>query len=222
MDIHMKAFVRRAAALLLAATLTAACAKVPGVYVYEKDGQGPAAPADGTDPKTFVAANWSSKIVPTVHDKAVDVTTVAAAIAKDPEAAGKQYGHQAGTGSPYAYMVKGTGTVTDTDTSVPTGPVTVEVAQAGGKPVKVTIATGPVIAGTAIRDGVGFIAFGDFTNQIDYAEVANQINAKVKTEVIAKVDLTALKGKKVEFYGAFSALAPGTIFLVPTELTVTP
>lgn len=218
----MKVLASRVALVVLAATLTAACAKVPGVYVYEKDGQASAAKAGAIDPKTFVADNWSAKIVPTVHDKAVDVTTVAAAVAKDPAAAGQQYGHQSGTGSPFAYMVKGTGTVTDIDTSVPTGPLTVEVPQAGGKPLKVTIATGPVIAGTAIRDAVGFISFGDFTNQIDYADVANQINAKVKTDVIAKVDLKSIKGKKVAFHGAFSALAPGTIFLVPTELTVTP
>jgi predicted lipoprotein len=205
------------ATAIAVALAVSACSKLPGIYVYEKDGQ--AAGASGaTDPKTYVDDNWAQKIVPTVHDKAVDVTTVAAAIDQDPAAAGKQYGQQAGTGSPYAFMVKGTGTVTDVDTEAPTGPVTVEVP--GKTPLKVTIATGPVIAGTALRDAVGFIAFGDFTNQIDYAEVANQINDRVKTDVIAKVDRAALKGKKVEFYGAFSALAPGTIFLVPTELAV--
>jgi predicted lipoprotein len=216
----MHVFVRRAAALFLVAAFAAGCTKVPGVDVYEKRGQAAAGKQGATDPKTYVAKNWAAKIVPTVHDKAVDVTTVAAAIAKDPAAAGKQYGHQAGTGSPYAYLVKGSGTVTDLDTSVPTGPMTVEVPQPGGKPLRLTVATGPVIAGTAIRDAVGFISFGDFTNQIDYADVANQINARVKTDVISKVDLASIKGKKVDFYGAFSALTPGLIFLVPTELTV--
>jgi len=210
----MKVLVSRAAAVLLAAALTAGCSKVPGVYVYEKDGQA-AAKSGATDPRSYVAENWSAKIVPTVHDKAVDITTVAAAIAKDPAAAGKQYGHQSGTGSPFAYMVKGEGTVTDIDTSVPTGPMTVEVGK-----IKVTIATGPVIAGTAIRDAVGFIAFGDFTNQIDYADVANQINLKAKSDVLAKVDVTGAKGKKAAFYGAFSSLGPGTMFVVPTELSL--
>ncbi|WP_250031091.1 DUF2291 domain-containing protein [Paractinoplanes maris] len=219
----MTVITRRLLAAVTAATLAAAvaaCSKVPGVYVYEKDGESAAA-ASATDPKTYVDDNWTQKIVPTVHDNAVDVATVAAAIADDPAAAGKKYGNQTGTGSPFAFMVKGSGTVTEVDTSVPTGPVTVEVPVAGGKPVKVTIATGPVIAGTAIRDAVKFIAFGDFTNQIDYAEVANQINDRVRTDVIAKAgDKEALKGKKVDFYGAFSSLAPGTIFLVPTELAV--
>ncbi|MBM2614571.1 DUF2291 domain-containing protein [Actinoplanes sp. LDG1-06] len=216
MTVLTRRWLAAATALALASAVTA-CSKVPGVYVYEKDGQA-AAESNATDPATYVNDNWTQKIVPTVHDNAKDVTEVAAAIKEDSDAAGKELGKQAGTGSPYAFMVKGSGTVTEVDTSVPTGPVTVEVPQAGGKPLKVTIATGPVIAGTAVRDAVGFIAFGDFTNQIDYAEVANQINDRVKTDVIAKVDRDALKGKKVDFYGAFSSLTPGTIFLVPTEL----
>jgi predicted lipoprotein len=221
MDIHMPLSPRRplvVIGLLLAAAL-AGCGRVPGVYVYESDSGG--APADGaaaTDAKTYVAEAWASKIVPTVHDKAVDITTVAAAVAEDPDAAGKQYGHQAGTGSPYAFMVKGAGTVTEVDTSVPTGPMTVEIPQTGKKPLTVAIATGPVIAGTAVRDAVGFIAFGDFTNQIEYADVANQINARVKTDVIAKVDVKGATGKKVTFAGAFSNLAGGSILVVPTEL----
>jgi predicted lipoprotein len=212
----MKVIPRLATAVLLVVPL-AACSRVPGVYVYETDGQA-ASGAKAADARSYVAGTWASKIVPTVHDKATDVVTVAAAIDKDAEAAGKQYGHQAGTGSPYAFMVTGSGTVTKVDKSVPTGPVTVEVPRAGGKPLTVTIATGPVIAGTAVRDAVGFIAFGDFTNQIEYANVANEINDKVKTDVVAKTDLK--QGAKVTFHGAFSALAPGSVFLVPTELEV--
>jgi predicted lipoprotein len=98
--------------------------------------------------------------------------------------------------------------------------MTVEIDQNGAKPLRLTIATGPVIAGTAIRDAVGFIAFGDFTNQIDYADVANQINNRVKTDVLAKVDVKDAKGKTVAFYGAFSALSPGVMFVVPTELSM--
>jgi predicted lipoprotein len=211
---------RAAVGLVLLLSL-AACAKVPGVYSYESDKSGSSAGgAKAFDAKTYVDGVWASRIVPTVQSKAVDVTTVAAAIAKDPEAAGKQYGHQAGTGSPFAYLVKGTGTVTKVDTSVPTGPMTVEVPRTGGKPLTVTIATGPVIAGTALRDGVGFIAFGDFTNQIAYADVANKLNDRAKTDVIAHVDLKTITGRKVTFAGAFSALAPGTIFLVPASLEV--
>jgi predicted lipoprotein len=224
MDIHMKSSLRVAMAGLLVAALVSACSRVPGIYVYESSKSGAAgASAKAFDPKTYVDGIWASKIIPTVRDKAVDVGTVAAAIAKDPDAAGKQYGHQAGTGSPYAFMVKGSGTVTKVDTTAPTGPVTVQVpAAAGGKPVELFIATGPVIAGTALRDAVGFISFGDFTNQIAYADVANQINNRVKTDVAGKLDRKTLTGKKVTFAGAFSELTPGQIFLVPTSVEVAP
>jgi predicted lipoprotein len=218
MLIHRRSAVFAALLMLLPAA-TAACSRVPGVYVYESAESAKAAKAGGpADAKTYVEGAWQSKIVPTVHEKAADITTVAAALAKDPAAAGQQYGHQAGTSSPYAFMVKGSGTVKKIDTEAPTGPMTVEIPQTGGKPLTISIATGPVIAGTAIRDAVGFISFGDFTNQIQYADVANQINNRVKTEVVAKADPKSLDGKKITFYGAFSALAPGQIFLVPTEL----
>jgi predicted lipoprotein len=208
---------------LTAVLSMSACARVPGIYVYERSGSKGGGSSAVFDPKTYVDGIWAPKIVPTVHEKAVDVTTLSAAIAQNPDAAGKKYGHQAGTGSPYAYLAKGSGTVTKVDTSAPTGPVTVRVPAPNGKnAVTVTVITGPVIAGTALRDGVGFISFGDFTNQIAYAEVANQINAKVKTEVTSKLDLKTLTGKKVTFYGAFSALIPGQIQLVPTELQVAP
>ncbi|WP_305785672.1 DUF2291 family protein [Symbioplanes lichenis] len=207
---------RASAAGLLLAFALAGCAHVPGVYTYEaKDAGGTKATA--FDATTYADQAWTEKVVPAVRSGATDVTTVAAAIDKDPAAAGEQYGVQAGTGSPYAYLVKGSGTVTKVDKTVPTGPMTVEVPQAGGKPLTVTIATGPVIAGTALRDGAG-LKFGDFTNQIEYADVANKLNDKAKTEVVAKIDLDAVTGKTVTFAGAFSALAPGTIFLVPTEL----
>lgn len=207
---------------LCVAVALSACSKVPGVYTYASDKSGAASSDDGSvDPKTYVNENWAAKIVPTVHDKAVDVTTLAAAIAANPDAAGKQYGHQSGTGSPWSFLAKGTGTVTKVDSSAPTGPVTIQVpADSGGKAVTVTLATGPVIAGTALRDAVGFIEFGQFTNQIDYADVANLINDKVKTQVVSKVDVKSLVGKKVSFYGAFANLAPGTVFLVPTQIEV--
>src|SRR5919199_5957578 len=97
----------------LAAVLSmSACARVPGIYVYERSGSKGGGSSAAFNPKSYVDGIWSSKIVPTVHEKAVDVATLSAAIAEDPEAAGQRYGHRAGTGSPYAYVTKGRGTVT--------------------------------------------------------------------------------------------------------------
>jgi predicted lipoprotein len=98
----------------------------------------------------------------------------------------------------------------------------VEVRVPGVTKTVIGIAVGPVLVGTALRDAVGFIDFSQFTNQIDYADAATAINAKVKTEVLKGLDPATLKGKKVSFAGAFQLLDVQSILVTPTKLTVTP
>jgi predicted lipoprotein len=222
MAIHSR---RRGSAVLAAGLLVAlssACSHVPGVYTYVPAGEATASGAAGGqafDAKQYVDGIWKDKVLSTVDQQAVDATTLLPALASDQEAASKQYGSQAGTGSPYAFLVRGTGTVTKVDEDSPTHPVTVQVDGLKGDGSTVQVVTGPVIAGTALRDAVKFIKFSDFTNQLDYADAGTQLNAKVKTEVLAKVDPKSLVGSKVDFAGAFSLVAPGVVVVVPTELT---
>jgi predicted lipoprotein len=65
---------------------------------------------------------------------------------------------------------------------------------------------------------VKFIKFSDFTNQLDYADAGTSLNTQVKADVLASVDPKALVGKKVDFAGAFSLVAPGAVLIVPTHL----
>ena len=128
--------------------------------------------ADGAfNAKTYVEELWDSKAIPLMHTAPIDVGTVLAAIAKDPEAAGKEYGHRPGEGQPWSYLVKGEGAITSVDVASRHGTATLEV-MIDNKPTKVILQIGPVIFGTALRDALPFIAFGDFVNQIDYAEVS--------------------------------------------------
>lgn len=200
-------------ALLLGVT---GCAQVPGIYVYESaDAAAQAdAPFDAVD---FVNGIWDAQVLPTAQERATDAATLLPAIAADPNAAGEQYGRRAGTGAPYAFLVTGTGTVTEVNTTQPTGPVTVQLD--GGQ--QVYLATGPVIAGTALRDSLDFIDFSQFTNQLDYADVATQLNERVKRDVVGPLDKANLAGKQVTFTGAFSQLAPGApALIVATEVQV--
>jgi predicted lipoprotein len=199
-------------ALLLA---VAGCAQVPGIYVYESAAD--AAQADAPfDAVAFVNGIWDTQVLPTAQERATDAATLLPAIAADPNAAGEQYGRRAGTGAPYAFLVKGTGTVTAVDTAKPTGPVTVAV-----EGQELYLATGPVIAGTALRDSLDFIDFSQFTNQLDYADVATQLNERVKRDVVGPLDKATLVGRQVTFTGAFSQLAPGAPpLIVPTEVQV--
>jgi predicted lipoprotein len=224
MGIHSARHPRRVAALLLVLAVAggaSACSRVPGVYTYVPAGETAGAGAGGKaafDKQAFVDGVWQSKVLPAVDADAVDATTLLPALAADPESASKQYGSQAGTGSPYAFLVRGTGTVTEVDEEAPSHPVTVKVDGLEGKDSNVQVVTGPVIAGTALRDAVKFIKFSDFTNQLDYADAGTGLNEKVKSDVLAGVSAKDLVGKKVDFAGAFSMVAPGVVLVVPTRL----
>ena len=194
-----------------------ACGGVPGIYTYENQHQGAKAAA-GFDAKSYVDTIWKSKVLPAVDKNAVEAATLLDAIATNPDEAAKKYAKVSGTGAAPAFLIKGQGRVTAIDTSAPTGPVTVALAGDPGKTV--TLVTGPVIAGTAIRDAVGFITFGQFTNQIDYADVATQLNDRVRSDVAAKLDKASLTGKTLTFEGAFSLLSPTVISVVPTTAQV--
>jgi predicted lipoprotein len=198
----------------------AGCSHVPGVYTYVAAGQETSGGQGSApfDAKTYVKGIWESKVLPTVSKDAVPATELLPALSADQAGASKKYGNQAGTGSPYAFLVQGTGTVTGVDSESPTHPITVKVDGLSGKDANVQIVTGPVIVGTALRDAVKFIKFGDFTNQLDYADAATELNNKVKSDVLSDVNAKELVGKKVKFAGAFSLIAPGSVLVVPTEL----
>ncbi|MER7070529.1 DUF2291 domain-containing protein [Terrabacter sp. NPDC000476] len=224
MAIHRAAVVRRGAVVLTALALGAslsACSRVPGVYTYVPAGQEKSAGAGRAaafDATAYVDGIWAGKVLPTVTKDAVPASELLPALEADQAAASKEYGNQTGTGSPFAFLVKGTGTVTAIDKDAPTHPLTVRVDGVSGKGADVQVVTGPVIAGTALRDAVRFITFGDFTNQLNYADAGTALNSKVKTEVLGKLEPASLVGKKVTFAGAFSLVAPGVVLVVPTQL----
>ncbi|SDO91285.1 Predicted lipoprotein [Nakamurella panacisegetis] len=200
--------------LLAAAVVFLAGCSMPGLWTYESNGQGTSG-AGAFDATTYVDGIWSSKVVTTVEQKAVDAATLLPAIKADKAAAATKYGVAAtATGGSPTFLIKGSGKVTKLDATNPNGPVTVSV---GGQDVQ--IVTGPVIIGTALRDAVG-ITFSEFTNQIDYQNVGTQLNNRVKKDVVAPVKSSLAVGKTVAFDGVFTLLSPTSISIVPTKLAV--
>ena len=55
------------------------------------------------------------------------------------------------------------------------GLMTVDIPTKSG-PRQVDLQIGPVIFGTALRDSLPFIHFGDFVNQIQFAQVSRALN----------------------------------------------
>lgn len=175
-----------------------------------------AAAQQAFDPAAFAAQTYESQVVPELEKSAVDLSVLLPALAEDPQAAGERYGRRQG-GGPYSYPVRGTGVAGGVRSGL------LEVTVPGAPPdTRVYVQVGPAINGTALRDAVGFITFGQFLNQVEYADAATALNDEVKQRVLAGLDPSALSGKRISFVGAFAALTPTTVTITPVELAVQP
>ena len=172
-------------------------------------------------PAAYVNALWSSKLLPAVENSAVDARTFLDAFAKSPTEALALWGRHDANGPVYL-AVKGTGRVISVDTHSKVGLALVDVAPFDGKP-DVTIQVGPVLRGTSLRDATGLVRFSDFVNQLQFADVGNELNNRVLKTVLAPLDLAALAGKSISFAGTASGdvnAAPPVRELAPVRLMV--
>ncbi|NYD66341.1 DUF2291 family protein [Agromyces atrinae] len=164
------------------------------------------------DPATFGAENFPT-VQEGVEERAVDAVTLAEAIAADPEAAAAEYAVQS-SGGP-VFSVEFEGVVGEGQSGI------YEVAVEGVRAdLLIRVQTGPAINGTELRDATGDIAFGQFTNQIEYQNAAAALNDELKIEVLADVDTTALTGKTVSITGAFTLVNPSGWLVTPVKVDV--
>ncbi len=167
------------------------------------------------DPVTYTNSIWRTKVVPVVLNKAVDAHTVLVALKSNATLAEKQYGTLSSDGF-YNFIVKGQGNITAVDTSSRNGTLNLQLPAFAGQPA-IIMQIGPVIFGTAIRDSVGFINFSQFPNQVQYAQVADALNAHAVRD-LQGVNFAALKGKKITFYGVFTFIGIQQINVVPLKI----
>jgi predicted lipoprotein len=153
------------------------------------------------DKVKFVDDIWDSKVIPTTEKNAVSLSRLVAAIQKNADDAGKEYGNN--VGGAYNFLVQFSGKVSKVDTTSLTGTVTVDADVAAGS-LPVNIQIGPIILGTALRDAVKFITFEQFTNQMQYGGVSDEMNGRITRYVISKLNLKGLVGKRVSVKGAFT------------------
>jgi predicted lipoprotein len=178
---------------------------------YKKAGETTATGREAFDPARYGEDTYP-KAVAAIDEAAVPLPKLVAAIREDPDAAGEQYGKRQGT-SPYTFATTAEGVAGKAEG----GLMRVRV-KGVPKGTTVSLQIGPAINGTAVRDAAGFIEFGQFTNQVEYAAAATALNEQVKQQVLAGVDPAALEGQRVSFTGAFSSLTPDVITITPTKL----
>lgn len=169
----------------------------------------------GFDAVTYVDGLWESKILPQAQNNATDLNLLLTELNKDKNAASQKYGHK--ESGPYNFAVKVVGTVETIDTASRAGTIVLKPTGYEG-PAQVRVQIGPVMRGTAIRDGSGVIPFNQFVNQIEYADVGEELNNRVLNTVLKGMDFNTLKGKTITLYGFFTLDNLNKILITPVKI----
>jgi predicted lipoprotein len=183
------------------------------------------------DAVSYVDGIWSSKIIPTLTEKSVDLSLILSKFKVGPDGkvpkdelvpVAKEYGLIT-VGEAHVYAVKGEGEIVSVDTSKSAGVAEIKLDGYDG-PIRIFLYIGPRIPSdeTSIRDGVGFINFGDFKDQTQYGKVASEINKRVVNEVLQPINKENLQGKKIKFYGAFTIRTFNLITIDLSQVNIVP
>lgn len=176
--------------------------------------------ADEFDANGYVEKIWASKVLPDLKSRAVELDTLLNEVAKDPDKAGQAHGHREGDGNPWTFEVTGAGKVVAVDTASRHAIVSVEL-QRSSERRRVDLQIGPVVFGTMLRDALPFIKFGDFVNQIQYAQVSRALNDRAGKSVRESFDPADAMGKTIVFYAA-AALGGSGDTITATPVLIEP
>lgn len=164
--------------------------------------------APAFDPDRMARDMWGTKIVPYLEAKAGPFAEVRALVTENPDEAGKRFGYrEKPEGMPWTIATRFEGRIIAANTTSRAATVDVDIDGDGVADAVVQI--GPVIRGTALRDGLDFVSFNAFTNQIDYAQFAKSLNTLMAETVLAKLPREDLAGRKISVVGVFALDKPG-------------
>lgn len=193
----MKATLGVAATMAIVMGVSAGC-KV--ATVRRLDDRGPRAEATAEAERPFDAAEvidaaWDAEVLPAIT-RARDVTGLSAdeAIAQPA-------------------VVHGRGRVVEANVRSRAGTAIVDVGA-----TRVVVQIGPVLTGTAIRDALPAFDFDRFVNQLQHADVGNELNARVEQQVLQHLDRTKLPGASLSFAGMARRGEDGSLTITPVRL----
>jgi predicted lipoprotein len=142
------------------------------------------------------------RIAAHLDSKAVDAAVLLPALRADLEGAGAKYGYRSqGLESAWTFVVKLEGTVLAANAD-PVAPVLdIDIDDDGQADVQVL--RGPLLLGTSLRDVLPFVSYGDFDNQIGFAEFAAALNDHAYAAAAPQLR-EAAPGRKLILLGTFS------------------
>lgn len=162
---------------LLAAAL--ALSVLPGCKIVpnpDPQDETTGAPLDDDQRMAITAAQiFDDRLAGYVDDHAVEFAVLRAALAQGLDAAGQAHGvRPASEGSPWNFFPRMHGQVVEADLASRAASLVLDSDGDGAGDV--TVQLGPVIRGTSLRDGLDFLTFTDFRDQIEFAKLARALN----------------------------------------------
>jgi len=173
------------------------------------------------DPKQYADMIWEPVVLPRIDGLAVDFNELLDGLNSNEEAASRKYGYRLlEEGNHYNFAVKGTVKFLSIDTSSANGTVTVDFAPYDGQ-ADCVVMIGPVFRSLAIRDIQNTISLNDFTNQVEFARLARELNSKARDQILEGVDFSQHIGQEAEIIGVFAYEGRGSsIELMPVRLSL--
>lgn len=157
----------------------------------------------GFDAVKYVDSIWDERLIPAYEQESTELSVVIDAIEKNKEEAITSHGLLSETGEHKPiFKVKGSARVVDYDDSSRNGLLILDLVSTEEEE-EIPMQVGPVIRETAIRDSVTFIKFTEVGNQIQFANLATELNNRMKETAVKKLDLENIGGKVISFYGVF-------------------
>lgn len=158
----------------------------------------------GFDAKLYVQEIWDDQVVPYIQTKAVAFDVLMPLLSSDASSACKQYGYRVGEeGTFFNFAVQGRVRVVGVNQESRNGLLYVDAQPYSGEQEYV-LQIGPVFKGTSIRDILDFISLNDFENQVEFARLANELNFKVRDEILAGLSYDQLMDTEVDVVAVFS------------------
>lgn len=172
------------------------------------------------EPDRMVEGMWETKVIPYLKAKAGPFVELRGLAVRSPDEAGRKYGYrEEGGNAPWTVVTRLEGRIVSADTGSRAATIAVDIDGDGKADAIVQI--GPALRGTALRDCLDFVSFGNFKNQIDYAQFGKAMNQFVARTALAALPRSDLVGRRVAALGAFP-LANGDEppLVAPAEINV--
>lgn len=202
-----------ALSILLCVFSLTGCAKIV------KIGEEEALIGGNENAKLDVAAFWDKQAVPEIEETAVELAELLNDAGGDLAGQEDKGRVTNGASGSLNFAVHAEGEVVEVVNDIKAGYLTVKLDGYEGE-TAINVQVGPVFKKSSVRDYLSFINVNDYSDQIEFAQLSQNITAYIYENVIADTDIGSLTGKRIEFYGCFTCENNDKVLITPITFAV--